>query len=253
MMSTITVSKSKLKYMLLAGVISYVIGSSYVIVPPNTAGVQVWAGSVLENTLDNGLHLQLPFTRTFRINNALQTIQIHNAPSNTRDIQPVTAQFTITYSIKSENSRAYYLQNPNMTSVDDIVVPAANEITKSIISQYTVYQLNDKRREISKEILINLNERLRQFYVSIDSISLVNFTYSKEYLNAVGEKVIAMEKAKQAKYDAERIITVGKAEGEAIKSTGTEAYIRLRQNDKWDGKLPNTLVNGNATPIVGTK
>jgi uncharacterized membrane protein YqiK len=89
---------------------------------------------------------------------------------------------------------------------------------------------------------------------------LVNFGFSAEYQKAIEQKVIATQMKQKAEQDLERIKVeaasrIAQAEGEAkaisiqaqaIQSNGGQNYVQLQWIEKWNGKLPETVVNGNS-------
>jgi uncharacterized membrane protein YqiK len=89
---------------------------------------------------------------------------------------------------------------------------------------------------------------------------LVNFGFSQAYQQAIEAKVIATQQTAKAEQDLARIKVeaasrVAQAKGEAeaisiqataIQSNGGANYVQLQWIEKWNGKLPDTVVNGNS-------
>ena len=61
-------------------------------------------------------------------------------------------------------------------------------------------------------------------------------------------KVEAASRIAQAEGEAKAIAI----QASAIQSQGGQAYVQLQAIEKWDGKLPNTML-GNSTPFVNVK
>ena len=120
-----------------------------------------------------------------------------------------------------------------------------------------------KRDEVSAGILNHVRQKLAQFDISVDSVSLVNFGFSAEYQKAIEQKVIATQMKQKAEQDLERIKVeaqsrIAQAEGEAkaiaiqaaaIQNQGGAAYVQLKAIEKWDGNLPNVMGAG-AVPFI---
>ena len=99
---------------------------------------------------------------------------------------------------------------------------------------------------------------MAQFDITVSNISLVNFGFSKAYQEAIEAKVTATQQKQKAEQDLQRIEVeaksrIAQAEGEAkaiaiqaqaIQSNGGQQYVQLQWIEKWNGQMPNTVVNG---------
>jgi regulator of protease activity HflC (stomatin/prohibitin superfamily) len=102
------------------------------------------------------------------------------------------------------------------------------------------------------------------FNIDVSGVSLVNFGFSPEYQKAIESKVIATQNKLKAEQDLERIkveansrIAQAKGEAEAIsiqaqaiQSNGGANYVQLQWIDKWDGKLPTTVLGGDTKTMM---
>lgn len=78
------------------------------------------------------------------------------------------------------------------TDFDQRVLPSiANEVLKAVVAQYNASSLLTKREDVSNMIKATLQERARDFMISVDDISIVELSFSPEYSRAVEEKQIA--------------------------------------------------------------
>jgi len=103
-----------------------------------------------------------------------------------------------------------------------------------------------------------LKTKVAPFDIDVSGISLVNFGFSSDYQKAIEQKVIAVQQTAKAEQDLRRIEVeaksrIAQAEGEAkaisiqaqaIQSNGGQNYVQLQWIEKWDGKLPSTVLNG---------
>ena len=67
---------------------------------------------------------------------------------------------------------------------------------------------------------MNMMQRLKDFNIVLDDVSIVSLTYGAEFTKAIEEKQIAQQKAERARYLVDRAIqdkksTLIKASGEA--------------------------------------
>jgi regulator of protease activity HflC (stomatin/prohibitin superfamily) len=102
------------------------------------------------------------------------------------------------------------------------------------------------------------------FNITVSNISLVNFGFSPEYQKAIEAKVISVQQTAKAQQDLERIKVeaasrIAQADGEAkaiaiqaaaIQSNGGENYVKLQWIEKWDGKLPSTMLGGDTKTLM---
>jgi regulator of protease activity HflC (stomatin/prohibitin superfamily) len=141
-----------------------------------------------------------------------------------------------------------------------ILGPAINDAFKAVTDRFTSEELITKRDVVSQEILNHLRTKVTPFNIEVSNVSLVNFSFNTEYQKAIEQKVIATQQTAKAQQDLERIkieaaSRIAQAEGEAkaiaiqaaaIQSNGGQNYVQLQWIDKWDGKMPNTVVNGSS-------
>ena len=112
-----------------------------------------------------------------------------------------------------------------------------------------------------------LTKRLLKSNIAVDAFSIVSFSFSKIFTDAIEAKQTAEQNALKAKRDLDRIkveaeqtITAAKAEAEALrlqKMNITPDLIELRKIEanlkaieKWDGVLPEVTGAG-AVPFIG--
>ena len=61
---------------------------------------------------------------------------------------------------------------------EDRVLPSVgNEVLKQVVAQYEAAELITKREEVSESINSTLVERLRQFHIVVDDVSIVFFYF----------------------------------------------------------------------------
>ncbi len=241
--------------------LAVLIFESVTIVPAGTRGVQVTFGTVNPVPLDNGMHLVNPLSNIRNINIQLQRATMESASAGTKDMQQVHTDIVINYRLNADKVAVIY-KDFGVDLVNKVLTPSLNEAFKSVTGHYTSEELITKRDEVSAGILNLVRNKLAQFDISVDSVSLVNFGFSPEYQKAIEQKVIATQMKQKAEQDLERIKVeaqsrIAQAEGEAkaiaiqaqaIQSQGGQAYVQLRAIEKWDGNLPNVM--SGAVPFI---
>jgi regulator of protease activity HflC (stomatin/prohibitin superfamily) len=133
-----------------------------------------------------------------------------------------------------------------------------------VTGHYTSEELVTKRDLVSQEILQHLITKMAPFNIAVSNISLVNFGFSQAYQQAIEDKVISAQKTAKAQQDLERIKVeansrIAQADGEAkaiaiqaaaIQSNGGANYVQLQWIEKWDGKLPTTVLGGDTKTLM---
>ena len=230
---------------------------SFTVVPAGHVGVQVTMGTVNQTALHSGVNFVNPISSVKDVEIRVKRADLSGASASTKDLQQVHTDIVINYRMSPSNLPHIYKEFG--LDVDTKVLgPAINESFKSAVGHYTSEELITKRQEVSDTIQARLQEKLAQFDITVSNISLVNFGFSKAYQDAIEAKVTSTQQKQKAEQDLQRIEVeaksrIAQAEGEAkaiaiqaqaIQSNGGAQYVQLQWIEKWDGKMPNTVVNG---------
>jgi regulator of protease activity HflC (stomatin/prohibitin superfamily) len=215
-------------------------------------------GTVNPVPLESGWQFVNPISSVKEVNVQIQRATMEGANAGTKDLQQVHTDIVINYRLSSEKVALIY-RDFGLNIVDKVLQPAVNESFKSVTGHYTSEELITKRDEVSAAILQQVKTKVAQFDINIDNVSLVNFGFSAEYQKAIEQKVIATQQKQKAEQDLQRIEVEAKSrieakaiaiQAQAIQSNGGQAYVQLQWIEKWDGKLPDTLVNGNGSGLM---
>lgn len=247
---------------MLAGIVLFFSGvlfSSFTVISAGHTGVQVTLGEVNPVALTEGVHFVNPISQIKDVDVRLAKANLNGASAGTKDMQQVHTDIVINYRLTA--AKVPHIYKEFGLDVDSKVLgPAMNESFKSITGHYTSEELVTKRQEVSDAIQQRLQEKLAPFDITVNNISLVNFGFSPEYQKAIEQKVIATQQTAKAEQDLRRIQVeaqsrVAQAKGEAeaiaiqaqaIQSNGGQNYVQLEWIKRWNGKLPETVVNGNS-------
>lgn len=237
--------------------------SSITVISAGHTGVVVTLGEVNQTTLSEGLHLVNPISSVKEVDVRLSKTQLAGASASTKDLQQVHTDIVVQYRLNAAHVPRIFKEFG--LDVDNKVLgPAINEAFKTVTAHYTSEELITKRGQVSDEIQSQLTQKVAPFNIDVSGISLVNFGFSAEYQKAIEAKVIAMQQKQKAEQDLERIKVeassrIAQAEGEAkaiqiqaqaIQSNGGQNYVQLQWIEKWDGKLPDTVVNGSGSGLM---
>jgi prohibitin 2 len=229
----------------------------FTVVPAGNVGVQVTLGEVNMTPLSEGVHFVNPVSSVKNVEVRVVKADLKGANAGTKDLQVVHTDMVVNYRIAA-NQAAHMYKEFGLDLENKILLPAANEAFKAVTAHYTSEELVTKRGEVSQNIHTALQEKVGKYGLTVSEISLVNFGFSGEYQKAIEQKVIATQQKQKAEQDLERIKVeaasrIAQAEGEAkaiaiqaqaIQSNGGQQYVQLQWIEKWDGKMPNTVVNG---------
>ena len=247
----------------MATVLLFVVGSSFTVISAGHTGVQITFGEVNPLPLTEGWHVVNPISNISDVDVRLQKAKLDGASAGTKDLQQVHTDIVVNYRL--DPLKVPHIYKEFGLNVDEKVLgPGINEAFKSVTGHYTSEELVTKRDMVSQEILQHLITKMAPFNITVSNISLVNFGFSPDYQKAIEQKVIAVQQTAKAEQDLRRIEVeaksrIAQAEGEAkaiaiqaqaIQSNGGANYVQLQWIEKWNGKLPDTVVGADSKTLM---
>jgi len=229
-------------------------------------GVVMNFGAVKEKVLDEGIHLRIPIMQEIVIVDVkVQKVETDAAAASS-DLQDVTSRVALNFHIVPEKANVVY-QKIGVLFKERIIDPAIQEVVKAVTAKYTAEELITKRPAVSDAMRASLTERLLEYNVAVDAFSIVIFSFSKIFTEAIESKQTAEQLAQKAKRDLERIkieaeqkITAARAEAESLRLQRAnispdlielrKIEANLRAIEKWNGVLPQVTGAG-AVPFIG--
>ncbi|MBF0465613.1 MAG: prohibitin family protein [Nitrospirae bacterium] len=226
----------------------------FVTIGAGERGVVLNFGAVQPLVLSEGIHVVIPVVQKV----IKMDVKVHkaqtNAEASSRDLQEVTTVIAINYHILPDKANMIY-QSIGMSYKERVIDPAIQEVVKAVAATYTAEELITKRPIVSAAMKDGLMERLHKHFIIVDEVSIVNFAFSKLFMEAIESKQTAEQLALKAARDLDRIkieaeqkITQAKAEAEALrlqKENISPDLIKLRRIeatmkaiDKWNGIMP---------------
>ncbi|WP_294659256.1 prohibitin family protein [uncultured Fusobacterium sp.] len=231
-----------------------------------------------------GLNFKLPIVQSKKILVVRNVTYNFNQMSvSTKDMQTLDLDLKVQISIKDPEN---VYKKFKTRYEEDYIRPRVNEIVQANISKYTIEEFVSKRQQLSLVILRELQAELENSGFIVENISIVNHD-SDQYEKAIEAKKVAEQKVETAKFEQEKIrveannrIELEKIEQEkkiiAAKNKIELAQYELKEKElkakanrieseslspnllrkmeleKWDGKLPQIVGNGNL-PVVNIK
>ncbi|MDP3110540.1 MAG: prohibitin family protein [Thermodesulfovibrionales bacterium] len=229
-------------------------------------GIVLNFGAVQDKVLEEGLHFRVPIMQQVtRVDVKVQKAQT-DAAAASADLQDVSSTVAINYHIIPDKANIVY-QSIGIHFKERIIDPAVLEVVKAVTAKYTAEELITKRPAVSDAMKLSLTERLLAHNIAVDAFSIVGFSFSKIFMEAIESKQTAEQLALKAKRDLDRIkieaeqkITAARAEAESLRLQRAnispdlielrKIEANLRAIDKWNGILPQ-VTGGGAVPFIG--
>ena len=229
-------------------------------------GIVLNFGAVQDKVLNEGLHFKIPVMQQIVLMDVRVQKAQTDASSASSDLQDVTLSVALNYHIMPDKANIVY-QTIGIEFKERIIDPAIQEVTKAVSAKYSAEELITKRPSVSTAMKDALSEKLMASNIAVDAVSIVTFSFSKVFMDAIEAKQTAEQHALKAKRDLDRIkieaeqtIAAATAEAEALrlqKMNISPDLIELRKIEanlkaieKWNGILPQ-VTGGGAIPFIG--
>ena len=240
--------------LLLLGLV--LISSFFVVINAGERGVLMRFGQVQPQVLGEGIHAIVPIAnRVQKLSVRVQKQEVA-AEASSKDLQDVFIKVALNWHIIPAQAYLVFQQVGNQKAViERIITPATDEILKAVVAQYTAEEIITKRAEAKAEFDRLLASRLTPYWLKVDDVSLVKISFSSQFGEAVEAKQIAEQEVKRAGFlaakavqEAEARTNLARGEAEAqqlIHATLTPELLRKQMVDRWDGRLPMIVGDGN--------
>lgn len=225
------------------------------VVSPGEVAMILRAGILQETIYREGLYFKIPLIDNVKTLDIKSNKIEATADSASKDLQTIQTNIAVIASLDPQKA-IYIYRNIGIDSDiwSKIISPAIQESVKAVTSKFTAEELITERSIVSQEIKTLLTDKLKQYWVIISDVNIVNFNFSPEFNQSIENKVKAEQdalteknKLETVKYQAQQKIEQSKAEAEtiriqaeAIKSQWWAEYVQLKWIEKRDGKLPST-------------
>jgi prohibitin 2 len=260
--------KGPTRWVVIVGVIIFILVffRPWVQVGPGQRGIVLNFGAVQKQVLEEGLHLRIPVMQEI----ALMDVKVQKAETDaaaaSADLQDVSSRVALNYHIVPDKANVVY-QKIGVQFKERIIDPAILEVVKAVTAKYTAEELITKRPAVSEAMRLALMDRLIVNNIAVDAFSIVIFSFSKVFTEAIESKQTAEQLALKAKRDLDRIkieaeqkITAARAEAESLRLQRANISIDLielrkieanmKAIDKWNGVVPQ-VTGGGAIPMIG--
>lgn len=231
-----------------------------------------------------GLHMKWPFIEKV----VPMSVRSHNYQIKTgvysADTQAADVELSVNYQLEpADVGRVYVTYGRDYAR--RIIAPQIQSQCKDAFGTFTAMNIVRSRDAVAQKIYENLTGNLTKYGILVTSVQIENLDFSDEYEKSVEERMKAevdvdkFEQSKkqrliqadmvrieaqaaadarimQAKSEAESIRLKGEAEAAAISmkakalTAAGNDYVELVKADRWDGKLPTTMIPNQSMPII---
>ena len=206
--------------------------------------------------------------------------------SYSRDIQTADIRVAINYRLDVSAVRQVYEHyGSRQAAVDRILTPRVQDEVKVVFGRFNAKTAIEERGRLGIEMEAALRTSLKNSGIILEGVQLENVDFSDAFDKSIEERMKAevevtrleqnlkREKVQadivrtqangqadatraKAQADAEAIKLRGNAEATAIRARAEAlksdpALIELVKAEKWDGKLPVTMIPGQSVPLIG--
>jgi regulator of protease activity HflC (stomatin/prohibitin superfamily) len=219
-----------------------------------------------------GLHFKVPWIDSVRmITVQNQNKRYQNLEAYSRDQQPANLTVSVTY-MASDPSMVYEQYGDLDGAVFRLIDPRVTSGVKTIFGQYDAVRAIQERAGLNIDIADAVTSAITG-PIQIISVQVENIDFSEAYEQSVEQRMLAQVEIQRREQnlrtvEVEAQIARTRAEGEAnatrLRGDAEASAIRARADalranadlvqlqavEKWDGKLPTTMVPGSALPFI---
>jgi len=236
------------------------LSSWFFVVGAGQVGVTFNSISGATQSYQQGFHTKFPFiVSVTKFDVKTQRIDV-SAESASKDLQKVQVDIALNYHLDYTKVNELFVK-VGKDYIEKVIDPAVNEAVKAATAQFPVEQIIVQREDLKNKIEGALKTKLAAYNIIVENVNLINIRFDTEFEKVVEQKQIEEQKIKTAEYvkqqaEQNKAATILKAEGEAraqqlLRESVNEKTIAYKWIDKWDGKLPSTML-GDKSNILFT-
>lgn len=180
-------------------------------------------------TMDPGVHAKAPWQSVEDVNVRVQSKKIYMdgkegaGSAVSAETQPVFAVVTINYHIRPACAVDLY-KEVGGSYFESIIEPRVQQVFKAQTVEYRTIEVAPSREEIRAKVQATLDSQLDNFCIDVDDFLITNLDFADGFSESIERKQIAtqdalaaLEKVKQAEYEADAAIETATGEAEALR------------------------------------
>jgi regulator of protease activity HflC (stomatin/prohibitin superfamily) len=267
--------------------IATIVFGSWYTIDQTQRGVLLRNGAFVE-VVQPGLHFKWPLIEAvYKVDMQTHTKTVDKMEAYSADQQPANLRVSVTLHVAPDKVAEMYSRfgGDYDAALQRIIAPHVNQQTKVVFGQYSAAKAISGRAQLNADASGALTEAIAYDPVfAIESVQIEDISFSPDYIKSVEARMqaevevqrqqqnLAQEKIKadiavtqatgransiraEAQAQADATVLRGNAEATAIKAkadalASNSNLIALTQAEKWDGKLPSTMVPGSSVPFL---
>ena len=266
--------------------LTVLLGSWYT-VDERQRGVLLRNGKLV-SVVQPGLGFKIPFIdNVVLMSTETVLLRLDKEAVYSRDQQPATITFSVSWRVSEDNVDDVYKEFGGLRGVQDrVILPGVRDELKNVMGRYNAVTAIQDRTRLGTDVKAAIVANIKGPFV-IENLAIENIDFSDAYEKSIEQRMlaeVAVERDRQdairEKVQAEIVVTKAQAEADAVKArAGAEAeaiqlrgeaeakairargdalranaeLVTLTAAERWDGKLPTTMVPGAALPFMQIK
>ena len=251
-------------------------------------GVVLRNGKIVR-VADPGLGFKTPFIESVQeISVRDHTFAFDKLEAYSFDQQPATLRVSVTYRIPAERVAELYSEYGSLTNLQARILERRTfDAVKNVFGRFTAVRAIQEREKLGIDVNASMRSAMGDAPVTIVGVQVEEVGFSQAYEQSIEQRMLAqvqIETTRQqketatinaeiqvvkakAEADAQRerftaeadgIKLRGAAEAEAIRAraealAANTNLVNLNAVERWDGKLPATMIPGAALPFVNVR
>ena len=238
----------------LTTIVVALLSSGCTVIEPGERGVRTTFGKMDGNLLTSGLQFYNPGTDSITRYSIKQDTVVGKAMPLTADQQPISIDYKVLYNIPEGQILTLY-EKYSGEPFAKLVDPQIQEAFRQVVSQYKADQATKNVNVIKNQVLAMVKENVKGL-VNVVDVPITHVDLPEVLQQAIAQKQVMEQQALQKAYELDKArkeaeITIANAEAQArsiqLQSQALQkspALIEWEKVKKWDGKLPDTFING---------
>lgn len=265
--------------------LSIAFGAWYTVRQDERAVLTRW-GAIVADNIQPGLHWKTPWTESAHaINIATHKTVYEDMEAYSSDQQPAHFRISVNWHVPSDRvSEVYWRYGGEDGLVDILLDRHTPQQSKNVFGKYNALTLIQDRATFNRDVFAALSDSIKGEPIVVESVQVEDVQFSKDYIDAVKERMIAEVKVQQLhqqeeqqKVNAEITVINAKAAADAQVAQATAAaksiqmqgeaqaaaikaqaealsanpnLVQLRYAERWNGTLPTTMIPGAVLPFM---
>lgn len=212
--------------LVMVGVVVFIFGCSFVILPTGYSGVRTTFGQVSQTTVPQGFVWKIPFVQEIHSVNNKQQDAVFSSEiwGETSNKTPVYAsELIITYQISADRSAWIYT---NVTDVNNLISQdIVASATKSAMIELCVNEVTNRAKIeplVKEKLIASINEKYGEGTITITKVTINQMDFEPAYNEAIQQKSLAEQEQERQRIENQTALEKAEADKQ-VAITNAEA------------------------------